>query len=369
MNKNNSGIIFDRDFSNALIKIASKDGYVKFNVNNDSDMNLVKSLKSSRSYSLLQQKCLELALLYDEVYLNDPCEIAVLDKLKKAGIVKQYRYLDKDQEDDSTNEISLAQDIKPLVINYITKHFKKGRPYLKDIRGLANKYVDGLYDFEVLWRAGFHEEAIRNTHIPLKNILKIEGDSVEFIYSLLDESQESDNMHGFVVDMIDIDFEIDSIISMMKMSKEFKVPFISKRIVDFENKIEIDKSYEAYKTCMIEMSREVQYAPRIDSIDDLLRLRESSEIRRFREVLNEWTNLISSQQFNLAEKIRKDILKANKEISKLNKWKKVDKFIYYLSIPTMFIPYLSNIATIGGAYTRYHIEGKEKKYGWIGIGR
>jgi hypothetical protein len=169
--------------------------------------------------------------------------------------------------------------------------------------------------------------------------------------------------------MIDIAFEIESIISLMKISNEFKVPFISKRITGFENELEIDKTYEVYKTCIIEMKNEVQYIPQIDSIDDLLRVREKSEIKRFREVLNEWTSLMSDQEFNLAEKIRKDIFKANKEIANLDKWRKVDKLIYYLSIPTMLIPYLSNIITIGGAYTRYHIEGKEKRYGWIGIGR
>lgn len=371
MCKDNKGIIFDNHFSNALIKSASKNGYIRFDEDSESDKNLVKSFKTNREYSLLEQKCLELCLLYEEVYLNDPFQLAMLDKLQNEGIVKQYRCLDDDkvQVDDRFNEITLGEDIKPLIIKYLIKHFKKRLPFLKETRGFANKYVDGLYDFIILWRAGLQDEAVRHTHLPLNEILKIQGDPVDYISDLFTELDRSDSLHGFAVDMIDIDFEISSIISLMKMSKEFRLPFISNRISDSKNNLESEKTHEVYKTCLIEMKNEIQYIPQVDSMEDVLRLRERSEIIRFREVLNEWKNLLNIGEFNLAEKMRIDISKSNKEILKLDKWRKVDKWLYYLSVPTMFIPYVSNIVTIGSTYTRYHIERKEKYHGWIGIGR
>lgn len=70
---------------------------------------------------------------------------------------------------------------------------------------------------------------------------------------------------------------------------------------------------------------------------------------------------MNNGDIKLAEKIRSDILKANKEISKLDKWEKVDNWFYYLAVPTMFIPIISNVVTVGGAYSRYHIESKQKK--------
>ncbi|MEB9942239.1 hypothetical protein P4K75_29205, partial [Bacillus cereus] len=185
------------------------------------------------------------------------------------------------------------------------------------------------------------------------------------IYSLL---KREESYPGFVVDMLDMEFELSSIISLMKMSEEFKVPFISKRVSCTSNETEGDNMHEVYKLCLVQMKDEIQYIPRIESIDDLLRLREKKEIKRFREVLIEWKNLMNNGDIKLAEKIRSDILKANKEISKLDKWEKVDNWFYYLAVPTMFIPIISNVVTVGGAYSRYHIESKQKKYGWIGIG-
>ncbi len=188
-----------------------------------------KSFKSNREYGLLEKKCLELILLFDKVYLNDPCEFAVLEKLKFEGIVRQSRYLNDVENTVDYNDIQLGENIKPLLINHLVKHFQKRQPHLKEQRGLAKKYVDGLFDFINLWRIGLHEEAVNYTHLPLERLLDT-GNPVDYIYSLL---KREESYPGFVVDMLDMEFELSSIISLMKMSEEFKVPFISKRVSEF----------------------------------------------------------------------------------------------------------------------------------------
>ncbi|AIM32238.1 hypothetical protein DF16_orf03823 [Bacillus thuringiensis serovar kurstaki str. YBT-1520] len=344
MAENHNGIILDRHFSNALIKNAYKNGYVEFEENGELDRDLINKFKSNREYGLLEKKCLELILLFDKVYLNDPCEFAVLEKLKFEGIVRQSRYLNDVENTVDYNDIQLGENIKPLLINHLVKHFQKRQPHLKEQRGLAKKYVDGLFDFINLWRIGLHEEAVNYTHLPLERLLDT-GNPVDYIYSLL---KREESYPGFVVDMLDMEFELSSIISLMKMSEEFKVPFISKRVSCTSNETEGDNMHEVYKLCLVQMKDEIQYIPRIESIDDLLRLREKKEIKRFREVLIEWKNLMNNGDIKLAEKIRSDILKANKEISKLDKWEKVDNWFYYLAVPTMFIPIISNVVTVGG---------------------
>ncbi len=87
MAENHNGIILDRHFSNALIKNAYKNGYVEFEENGELDRDLINKFKSNREYGLLEKKCLELILLFDKVYLNDPCEFAVLEKLKFEGLL------------------------------------------------------------------------------------------------------------------------------------------------------------------------------------------------------------------------------------------------------------------------------------------
>lgn len=332
MIENHKGIILDQHFSNALIKSAYKNGYVKLKENNQSEKALINGFKSDKRYGVLEKKCLELILVYEKVYLNDPYELAVLDNLKNEGIIEQARYLEDGKNTVDCSDTQLGEDIKPLLMIHLVKHFQKRLPHLKAKRGLTKKYVDGLYDFVNLWRTGFHEEAVNYTHLPLNMLLQT-NDPVDCIYSLL---ESKDGYHSFVVDMIDMDFELSSIISLMKMSETYCAPFVSKRIPCTSKKTEVDNMHKVFKLCLIQMKDEIKYIPKIESIDDLLRLREKKEIKRFREVLFEWKSLMNNGDIELAEKIRSDIVKANKEISNLNKWKIVDNWFYYLAVPTVY---------------------------------
>ncbi|CEO10610.1 Uncharacterised protein [[Clostridium] sordellii] len=365
--KKHKGIILDRDYSNELIRIAYRDNYIDFNNNTKSENDLIKSFLNKNRNNNLQYKALELVLLNDEIYLNDPFELATFDKLKKEGLIKEYRYLDNSKK-VTNDEIKLSEEIKPLLKPFLVQYFSKRKPYLDEIEGLAEKFVDGLYDFMTLWRAGLHKDAVEYTDLPLKNILGITGDPVEHIKNLSSDLEEG-NMHGFNVDMLDIDFEISSIIQLMDMSKELNSSFVSNRIRDVKENIDADIMNEAYRICLIEMKDVIKYTPRVESIEDVLRLKEKKEIHRFREVLNEWATLLSNGDLDHIDKIKKDIIKANKEITNLEKWKKVDKWLYYASIPSMIHPIPSSIVTIGSASLRCYMERKENKYGWVGIGR
>ena len=107
----------------------------------------------------------------------------------------------------------------------------------------------------------------------------------------------------------------------------------------------------------------------VDSIDDLLRLREKREITTFREVLDNWKEAILNREKNVEKRIRSDIAKANAQLKKLEKWRSVDRWLYYVTLPTAFVPYVSGAVSIASFALRTHIEKAERLHSWVCIGR
>lgn len=367
-----SGIILDGQYVEGFLAAALSDGYVTFRHESEAEKQLVDSYASRIRRSRFKRKSLELALLFHNVYLHDPFELAMLERLHKEGMVnswKLYPYKDTPLQRGESSDLSVAAFLKPLLLKHLAQLFKRMRPSLKKMRGLTQKYIVDLYDFTVLWSAGLHQEAIAGTNFPIMKILEIKEDPVAYIRELFSIGSLTGTMHGFIADVIAMDFEISSLISLTDMSKEKRIPFATKRIISYKEKHEVEAAHSAYTLCLLPFQDEVRYAPVVDSVEDLLRLREKEEIDRFREVLNAWGAALLNGEVDLAERIRVDISKANEEIKKLNKWRQVDRWFYYLALPTAFVPYVSNLVTIGSVWTRRHIEATERTYGWIAIAR
>jgi hypothetical protein len=373
MSKKKSGIVFDRDYTEGLVAAATSEGYVNFQPKSEGDKESINNYISKIKGCRLKKRSLELALLFQNVYLNDPFELTVLDRLQKEGIVQSWKTIPDDLITPSLQSristLSEAEFMKPLLINHLNNFFRRTiRPEFKSCYGLIPKYVFYLYDFSILWSAGLYEEAV-STNLPFNALLKYNGDLVTHIGKQFDDLSQGKSVNNFIADTIAIGFEIESILQLADISKRENVSFVTNRLSTYRGKSEIEMMQNSYSLCLIPLQEEIQYAPVVDSIQDLLRLRDKPEIKRFREVLDSWKNSLLDGDVNIAEKMRGDIGKANKEIKKLDKWKKADKWMYYLSLPTILLPCVSNLVTVGEFITRSHIEKIERSYKWIALGR
>jgi hypothetical protein len=117
------------------------------------------------------------------------------------------------------------------------------------------------------------------------------------------------------------------------------------------------------------MHEEIGFAPKVDSLEDVLRLKGNKEIGRFREQLMNWCEALSEGRDGALKRIKKDIRTANLELKNLKKWRKVDTWLFWAQIPTAFIPILSHIVTVSSFITHLWIERKENRHGWIAISR
>jgi hypothetical protein len=364
------GVIFDDRYVDGLLSCALREGYLTFRCESESEKSWLDSYVAKIKFSPFKRKSLEMSLLFEKVYLHDPPYMAMLDSLQKEGIVASWKIVHDSPRLFSTEiDESVPQTmalVKPLLIKRLrsklehTLRFQEFNRAVQDIkkkriykRWFIHEYISKMYDIGALVLAGLAKEA----------------PGIDIIESRLDDLHEES---GYPINpyFILTYAEICEFISLIDMSRELQAPFCTGR-VDLRPVLqkEVDALYSAYKLCLVPLQEEVKYAPVVESVTDLLRLREKKEVIRFREVLNVWKEALLSGETNLANRIRADILKANKEITRLEKWRQVDRWLYYLALPTAFVPYLSNAITIASVGTRRHIERVEKIHGWIGIGR
>lgn len=132
---------------------------------------------------------------------------------------------------------------------------------------------------------------------------------------------------------------------------------------------ELEKQHTAYSICQFILREEGLIAPTVETIDDALRLREDPRIHRFRDVLDQWCAAISEGQENLLNRIHVDIIKANKEMKKLKKWKNAQHILSWASIPCNFIPFLGQLLSISILGCDIYSSIKSRKYSWVGLGQ
>jgi hypothetical protein len=118
---------------------------------------------------------------------------------------------------------------------------------------------------------------------------------------------------------------------------------------------------------------EATYVPRLNSIDDLLRLRSDSRLRSLRNVISEWLEAYNNDDMAIACKIRRDVALAQKDVRKLNRARRAGSIISYLSLPvsiaelfagTQYGLGLSLVGTCLELQAKYRLE----KFGWVQFG-
>ncbi len=371
MTINPEGIILDRDYSEGFIAAAFSNGYLKFRCKTKDDAELADSFITRIRRSRFKKKSLELALLFKDVHLNDPFQLADFGRLYEEGVISSHRITTPERHRKlNLRDPAIAKLLEPVLLKGLYTAIKKFDQDFKKSPGFVHRYVRGLLDFMILWESGLPQEAVETPNfIPIRNTLIKQGNAVLYIDKLFDQALKTDKIHPFVAHCVALSLEIESILSLMDFSIEKNLPFATSRIRLYRGKKELETLQETYTLCALLFKEEVKYAPVVDSIDDLLRLREKPEINRFREVMNMWKMAMLKGEIDIAERMRVDISKANKEIRKLDKWKNVDKWLYYFTLPTVLVPYVSNLITIGSIITRTYIERKQRTHGWIAITR
>jgi len=190
--------------------------------------------------------------------------------------------------------------------------------------------------------------------------------SVEF--SLRRDAKKFVSIHAFWRSL----FELTN---MLSYSQKSDSPLFLPSAVDVSSRnidtsIELtDDAIQIYRLYLTERGT----LPRIKTLDDLIRLMNDKRLNNFRNVMNRWTAIASSENGKAISQIRADINSAKKEIESLGKYHNVGRIIGYVSIPIAVIDLLLGspigllLTPIGPGIDLYsHM--KLKKFGWLNFG-
>ena len=158
------------------------------------------------------------------------------------------------------------------------------------------------------------------------------------------------------------------------MSQRLKVP-IPKARPQLSFSSPSPESYlQAYQICL----EDVHYLPRVENIYDVLRLRDDSRVRDFREVLAHWAQMLQEGDFVGERRIRQDIAKASEEFKKLQSWANVGRWLAYVAIP-LAVASIWLVGPLGagvgiaeaalGAAIQIHHDRKERELRWLAFGQ
>lgn len=160
---------------------------------------------------------------------------------------------------------------------------------------------------------------------------------------------------------------------ILDFSAKYGVPVkSSNRMVDrSELLMNVNREY-SYRVYQV-MLEEVQYLPRVESLEDVMRLRNNKFIHQFKQVVEHWSMVIREGDWKRELRVRQEIRKANLELKKIEEHEKINGFVTYLALPfivfDLFIgfPTGSILTAISGAY-QFKIDKIKRKQEWLMIG-
>ena len=129
-----------------------------------------------------------------------------------------------------------------------------------------------------------------------------------------------------------------------------------------------DHVSDTFALCKIAMREEVSVTPVVETIDDLLRLREDRRLKRFRQLLWQWADFLALGEERALLKIRKDIASANKELKKLEKWKAASEgWLFWVEVIAGLVPLLNYIMAVEIVARHSHMRHLEERSSWVGL--
>lgn len=140
-------------------------------------------------------------------------------------------------------------------------------------------------------------------------------------------------------------------------------------VVNIDKKIKNSENHFGVYRILLE---EVEYIPRLNTVEDVLELRQDKRIEDFRNVISEWSIAIMEGN-RKEENIRREIRKANKELKHYPKHVKISGWATYISVPLVIvdiltqIPIASVLSLVSGIYN-FKSNRAKKKNNWLLIG-
>ncbi len=399
----NKGIIFEGSFMHSFMYHALKEGLItplfdpkepaedKDSDATDIEFSLFKKAKK-------RDEVLDLCLLYDKIHLYD--EFGTLSDISETYYdqkkLQQYdiaTYIEPTESADYWRQYGLA---------------KGGREYLRDDHAQILKSLKPI----VLPFLRHDNSRINNlTYDSFLNILTLpefsrfmQGDGADFavLEALLSISRigkklkkhkinsekildnQNEELSSLVADEIQASgwsafFMLEDILKaiyLLDHSAKMRMPIASPLISKSPERIALVNSHQSiadssdnyYKVFQVVLD-EIEYFPKVNSIEDALRLREDKRIVDFRQNLQNWTYALQVNDFQLEKKLRTEVRKSNKALKIVSDLKRIGAIITYVSLPLSIVPFIGlpiGVISVGAQLYGDIVEWQNR---WLMVGK
>jgi hypothetical protein len=122
-----------------------------------------------------------------------------------------------------------------------------------------------------------------------------------------------------------------------------------------------------YYTVRTQLPKEINILPMPQTIEDVIKMRNSPYLISFKEILNEWLYYVENGDINLSQKIQSDVIKANQNLERLDKYKKFANSPYFrvFNLIGGQIPIISTILNIHCFSSSFIEDAIQQKNEWI----
>lgn len=362
-----SGIILDEPYTNGLLAKALEAGHARITFQSDYTTSILK-----RAWNpAVGQKALEMLLLYDKAYVASWFDNTDAEPLIELGLLEFV----ESRWNKATIDEDYARSIKALLLADLRR---------KGVRLTLEQFDDLLPDVNAMY--------VGNIMILAERL----GPSIERIFGSSQHSSRKQgnefSLVGEFRDQVEVarrrtpeEFELAQKIQashrhlrdLLDASAALNVPIFSsiKRVPPVKMQIDLERLEPNARIAVSIYMKESLAIPKIQTVDDVLRLRNDSRIKYFRAKIFEWCEKLRAGEFGSEEAIRTEIREANAAIKDLGKYRTIGMWVTFLSVPlgvAGFLlgmpPSLAITTPLGVAFQIARIQ-KERQYRWLLFGR
>lgn len=119
---------------------------------------------------------------------------------------------------------------------------------------------------------------------------------------------------------------------------------------------------------------EFRYFPAINTLHDLLKVRDNPEYTRFKSFLDEWVCAASNGDVDTEARLRTELKIANASLNKSVKCTDIGRYVTYIGLPMIALdlmvgPFFGTPTTIGGFGIQGYSDWINRKNRWVLVGR
>jgi len=262
--------------------------------------------------------------------------------------------------------VTIMSAYKTGVIDYLNNDFKN------NLKILQNPQKTASYEF---WQKIEYSSELVNKVVLTKNYsADLDRDYYEIIKNLdrlySFSSGEEVFLRRLIIDQISTLLGVRNNIAYSFMASEKNNSLYFSDYLNIKaNSAGSNPAEEVYSFVTTRLPRDVNVLPMPKTLEDVWRMRSHPSIVSFRKVMQEWNYYINNNDITAAEKVKKDIIKANKALEMLGAIKKCTNSPYTRTGYFIggFIPGLSYLINVISFVEPMITNSLIKKYSWTHI--